>query len=58
MVSHLKNTNSKRNFRQQGWPKGRNPLQQGSKILDEKITVNINGRPEKLTKEDAFLKEN
>ena len=26
------------------------------KFLDEKITVNINGKPETLTKEDAFLK--
>ncbi len=40
-----------------GRPKGKKSFAaRFQKFLDEKITVNINGRPEKLTKEDAFLK--
>ena len=40
-----------------GRPKGKKSFAaRFQKFLDEKITVNINGKPETLTKEDAFLK--
>ena len=59
MVSHQKNINSKKELpaTQGAGQKGKKSFAaRFQKFLDEKITVNINGRPEKLTKEDAFLK--